>query len=70
METKQQNVHEKMKSFRLLPNSLRLWGDYGYLPIPRGETTSSSRRSFTVKKVNDFPIPSRDVTYQTLPERE
>jgi hypothetical protein len=22
---------------------------------------------YTVKKVNDFPVPSRDVTYQTLP---
>jgi hypothetical protein len=25
---------------------------------------------YTVKKVNDFPVPSRDVTYQTLPGRE
>jgi hypothetical protein len=24
----------------------------------------------TVKKVNDFPVSSRDVTYQTLPGRE
>jgi hypothetical protein len=24
----------------------------------------------TVKKVNDFPFPSRDVSYQTLPGRE
>jgi hypothetical protein len=24
----------------------------------------------TVKKGNDFPVPSRDVTYQTLPGRE
>jgi hypothetical protein len=26
--------------------------------------------SYTVKKVNDFPVPSRDVTNQTLPGRE
>ncbi len=26
--------------------------------------------TYTVKKVNDFPVPSRDVTYQTLPGRE
>jgi hypothetical protein len=25
---------------------------------------------YTVKKVSDFPIPSRDVTNQTLPGRE
>jgi hypothetical protein len=25
---------------------------------------------YTVKKVNDFPVPSRDVTDQTLPGRE
>jgi hypothetical protein len=25
---------------------------------------------YTVKKVNDFPVPSRDVTNQTLPGRE
>ncbi len=25
---------------------------------------------YTVKKVNDFPVPSRDITYQTLPGRE
>jgi hypothetical protein len=25
---------------------------------------------YTVKKVIDFPVPSRDVTYQTLPGRE
>ncbi len=25
---------------------------------------------YTVKKVSDIPIPSRDVTYQTLPGRE
>jgi hypothetical protein len=25
---------------------------------------------YTVKKANDFPVPSRDVTYQTLPGRE
>ncbi len=25
---------------------------------------------YTVKKVSDFPVPSRDVTYQTLPGRE
>ncbi len=25
---------------------------------------------YTVKKVNDFPVPSRDVTYQTLPVGE
>jgi hypothetical protein len=26
--------------------------------------------NYTVKKVGDFPVPNRDVTYQTLPERE
>jgi hypothetical protein len=26
--------------------------------------------STAVKKVNGFPVPSRDVTYQTLPVRE
>jgi hypothetical protein len=26
--------------------------------------------SYAVKKVIDFPVPSRDVTYQTLPVRE
>jgi hypothetical protein len=26
--------------------------------------------SYTVKKVSGFPVPSRDVTYQTLPGRE
>ncbi len=25
---------------------------------------------YTVKKLFDFPVPSRDVTYQTLPGRE
>jgi hypothetical protein len=25
---------------------------------------------YTIKKVNGFPVPSRDVTDQTLPERE
>jgi NhaP-type Na+/H+ or K+/H+ antiporter len=25
---------------------------------------------YTVKKVNDFPVPSRDVTNQTLPGRK
>jgi hypothetical protein len=25
---------------------------------------------YTVQKVNDFPVPSRDVTNQTLPGRE
>jgi hypothetical protein len=25
---------------------------------------------YTVKKVIDFPVPSRDVTYQALPVRE
>ncbi len=25
---------------------------------------------YTAKKVNDFPVPSRDVTDQTLPESE
>jgi hypothetical protein len=24
-------------------------------------------RAYTVKKASDFPVPSRDVTYQTLP---
>ncbi len=28
------------------------------------------RYEYTVKKVNDFPVPSRDVTNQTLPGRE
>jgi hypothetical protein len=28
------------------------------------------RRQYTVKKVSDFPVPSRDVTNQTLPGRE
>ncbi len=26
--------------------------------------------AYTVKKVSGFPVPSRDVTYQTLPGRE
>jgi hypothetical protein len=25
---------------------------------------------YTLKKVNDFPVPSQDVTYQTLPGQE
>jgi hypothetical protein len=25
---------------------------------------------YTVKKVSGFPVPSRDVAYQTLPDRE
>jgi hypothetical protein len=25
---------------------------------------------YTIKKVNNFPVPSRDVTNQTLPDRE
>jgi hypothetical protein len=36
-------------------------------------TNASFRRdceSYTVKKVTDFPVPSLDVTYQTLPGRE
>jgi hypothetical protein len=33
--------------------------------INRGE-----KGFYTVKKVNNFPVPSRDVTYQTLPGRE
>jgi hypothetical protein len=27
-------------------------------------------RAYTVKKLFDIPVPSRDVTYQTLPRRE
>ncbi len=27
-------------------------------------------RDYTVKKVGGFPVPGRDVTYQTLPGRE
>jgi hypothetical protein len=30
----------------------------------------SDLRTYTVKKVSDFPVPSRDVTNQTLPGRE
>jgi hypothetical protein len=26
-----------------------------------------SKTLYTIKKISDFPIPSRDVTYQTLP---
>ncbi len=33
-------------------------------------TTKTQVRTYTVKKVNDFPVPSRDVTNQTLPGRE
>jgi hypothetical protein len=28
------------------------------------------RVAYTVKKLSDIPVPSRDVTYQTLPRRE
>jgi hypothetical protein len=28
------------------------------------------KSGYTVKKVINFPVPSRDVTYQTLPGRE
>jgi hypothetical protein len=27
-------------------------------------------KDYTVKKINDFPVPSRDVTDQTIPGRE
>jgi hypothetical protein len=27
-------------------------------------------RLYTVKKVSGLPVPSRDVTYQTLPDQE
>jgi hypothetical protein len=30
-------------------------------------TALASSRQYTVKKVSDFPVPSQDVTYQTLP---
>ncbi len=30
----------------------------------------SIESQYTVKKVSHFPVPSRDVTYQTLPGRE
>jgi hypothetical protein len=29
-------------------------------------SSTAYQRLYTVKKVSDFPIPSRDVTYQTL----
>ncbi len=39
-------------------------------PAPLTFTRLSTQLRYTVKKVNDFPVPSRDVTYQTLPGRE
>ena len=36
------------------------------LPIRSGTYTVL----YTVKNISDFPVPSRDVTYQTLPDRE
>jgi hypothetical protein len=35
-----------------------------------GEWRSANLCRYTVKKVRDFPVPSRDVTYQTLPGGE
>jgi hypothetical protein len=34
------------------------------------EDSQQTYASFTVKKANDFPVPSRDVTNQTLPVRD
>jgi hypothetical protein len=37
-----------------------------YVPTPG----RSEKGTYTVKKVSGFPVPSRDVTDQTLPGRE
>ncbi len=41
-------------------------------PNPPPHQSDTNRRSvvYTVKKVRGFPVPSRDVTYQTFPGRE
>jgi hypothetical protein len=43
----------------------KLINERGEMVINRGE-----KGFYTVKKVNNFPVPSRDLTYQTLPDRE
>jgi hypothetical protein len=35
--------------------------------VVRGQ---NAKKPYTVKKFSGFPVPSRDVTYQTLPGRE
>ncbi len=39
-------------------------------PIFKEDTQAAFGLFYTVKKVNDFPVPSRDVYNQTLPGRE
>jgi hypothetical protein len=37
---------------------------------PQSFEPSGQQKQYTVKKVSDFPVPSRDVTNQTFPGRE
>jgi hypothetical protein len=39
-------------------------------PATPGTSRVGAGGEYTVKKVIDFPVPGRDVTYQTLPGRE
>jgi hypothetical protein len=42
----------------------------GHAPGLAGRARHSQEGQYTVKKVNNFPVPSLDVTNQTLPGRE
>ncbi len=59
------------KKVGLLHNSSSLIGDQPYFHSARhGKPGSVAERAHCKKKVNEIPVPSRDVTCQTLPGRK